>query len=147
MHAKVGRWADEGLPNDLQPVITLSQTRPRASSHVERLTEQLENTEAKCLYCGRKMESFLDELQNEVENVLLTPQQEDTIFLALAGLKQVSLNSLSFVLCNLMRLFVFCYLMCCVRIVLCHVVIFALALVLSLSLSLLFFQGEGSSAS
>ena len=75
------------------PVTTPSQTRPRAASYVERLGEQLENTEAKCLYCGRKMESFLDELQTEVESINLTPQQEDTIFVALAGLKQVCCNS------------------------------------------------------
>lgn len=41
------------------------------------------------------MESFLDELQNEVESIKLTPDQEDTIFLALAGLKQVSLSNSS----------------------------------------------------
>ena len=37
------------------------------------------------------MESFLVTLQNEVEDISLTSQQEDAIFLALAGLKQVGL--------------------------------------------------------
>ena len=55
------------------------------------IKEQLENTEAKCLYCGRKMESILEELQLHIEVMTLTTENEDVVYLALAGLKQVSL--------------------------------------------------------
>ena len=54
------------------------------------MKEQLENTEAKCLYCGRKMESILEELQLHIEVMTLTTENEDAVYLALAGLKQVS---------------------------------------------------------
>ena len=54
------------------------------------MKEQLENTEAKCLYRGRKMESILEELQLHIEVMTLTTENEDAVYLALAGLKQVS---------------------------------------------------------
>lgn len=65
------------------------QTRPRAGSSMDRLKDQLENAEAKCLYCGRKMETILEDLQEGVEQLELTPETEDTVLVALAGLKQV----------------------------------------------------------
>ena len=60
---------------------------------MERVKEQLENAEAKCLYCGRKMEVTLEELQEGVEQLELTPETEDSILVALAGLKQVKEGS------------------------------------------------------
>jgi len=57
---------------------------------MDLLKEQLESSEAKCLYCGRKMEAILEEMQEGVEQIKLTPETEDTILVALAGLKQVS---------------------------------------------------------
>ncbi len=47
--------------------------------------------EAKCRYCGSKMESLLSTLEDEVTELPdLPPDAENSIFLAVAGLKQVS---------------------------------------------------------
>ena len=60
---------------------------------MEHLKEQLEKAETKCLYCGRKMEGILEELQEGVEHLELTPETEDSILVSLAGLKQVKEGS------------------------------------------------------
>ena len=68
----------------------INQSRPRALSEIDRLKEDIENKEAKCLYCGRKMESILEDLQNLVEGIELTEENETPVYLAIAGLKQVN---------------------------------------------------------
>ncbi len=46
--------------------------------------------EAKCQYCGSKMESLLNTLEEEVTEIPnMTSEAENTIFVAVAGLKQV----------------------------------------------------------
>ena len=69
----------------------LLQTRPRALSEVEKVKEQLDNYEAKCLYCGRKMETILDQLQSCIDEFEIPDQHQDTVYLGIAGLKQVIL--------------------------------------------------------
>lgn len=59
---------------------------------VDRVKEQLDNNEAKCLYCGRKMESILDQLQSCIDETIIPEDKQDTVFLGLAGLKQVIMN-------------------------------------------------------
>lgn len=71
----------------------LLQTRPRALSEVEKVKEQLDNYEAKCLYCGRKMETILDQLQSCIEEFAIPDQHQDTVYLGIAGLKQVHYSS------------------------------------------------------
>lgn len=75
--------------NSEQEMVRNPKTRPIASGEIEMIKEQLENTEAKCLYCGRKMESILEELQLHVEVMTLTTENEDAVYLGLAGLKQI----------------------------------------------------------
>ena len=59
-------------------------------SELERLTARLEDLEAKCLYCGGKMDSVIGTLQDEIPELPnLPPDTENTLFLAIAGLKQV----------------------------------------------------------
>jgi len=59
-------------------------------SEIERLRTRLEDLEAKCLYCGGKMESVITTLQDEVPELPnLNPDTENVLFLAIAGLKQV----------------------------------------------------------
>ena len=71
-----------------------SQTQPVSEaslSEQERLTTRLDDLEAKCLYCGGKMESVIATLQDEIPELPnLDPDTENTLFLAIAGLKQVS---------------------------------------------------------
>ena len=67
-----------------------AQTRPRALSEVEKIKEQLENSEAKCLYCGRKMETILDKLQDCLDLIAISEDQQDTLYLGIAELKQVN---------------------------------------------------------
>ena len=51
---------------------------------------RLDNLEAKCQYCGSKMESLLLSLQEEVTELPnLSPEAENTIYLSIAGLKHV----------------------------------------------------------
>ena len=51
---------------------------------------RLDNLEAKCQYCGSKMESLLSSLQEEVTELPnLSPEAENTIYLSIAGLKHV----------------------------------------------------------
>ena len=59
-------------------------------SVVERLNTQLEDLEAKCLYCGGKMDSMISILQEEIPNIPdLAIDTENTLLLTIAGLKQV----------------------------------------------------------
>ena len=58
-------------------------------NEVEKIREELENNEAKCLYCGRKMESLLEQLQSSIDVMALPEDVEDSVFLSIAGLKQV----------------------------------------------------------
>jgi len=61
-----------------------------SSNRLERITNRLDNLEAKCQYCGSKMESLLASLQEEVTNLTdLSPDAENTIYLSIAGLKHV----------------------------------------------------------
>ena len=51
---------------------------------------RLDDLEAKCQYCGSKMESLLSSLQEEVTELPnLSPEAENTIYLSIAGLKHV----------------------------------------------------------
>lgn len=56
---------------------------------MEKVKEQLDNAEGKCLYCGRKMETILEELQGQIESLELSEEMETIIYLDLAALKQV----------------------------------------------------------
>jgi len=59
-------------------------------NEVGRLSTQLEDLEAKCLYCGGKMDSMIGVLQEEVPNIPhLEADMENTLLLTIAGLKQV----------------------------------------------------------
>jgi hypothetical protein len=59
-------------------------------SELERLNTRLEDLEAKCLYCGGKMETVIATLQDEIPELPnLEPDTENTLLLAIAGLKQV----------------------------------------------------------
>ena len=59
-------------------------------SELERLTTRLEDQEAKGLYCGGKMDTIIATLQDEIPEIPnLNPDTENTLFLAIAGLKQV----------------------------------------------------------
>ena len=75
------------------PLLCTLQSQPRpsgSSNQLERLTTRLDDMEAKCHYCGSKMDSLLSALQEEVTELPdLTPSAENTIYLSLAGLKQV----------------------------------------------------------
>lgn len=69
------------------------KTNPLAEaslSELERLTTRLEDQEAKSLYCGGKMEGVIATLQDEIPDIPnLNPDTENTLFLAIAGLKQI----------------------------------------------------------
>ena len=57
---------------------------------MDRLTSNLEDLDAKCLYCGGKMDTLINTLQEEIPDIPnLGPDRENTLFLAIAGLKQV----------------------------------------------------------
>ena len=61
-----------------------------SSSQIEKLTNRLDDVEAKCLYCGGKMESLIDVLQEEITSLSgLEDETENTLLLSLAGLKHV----------------------------------------------------------
>ena len=67
-------------------------------SELERLTSRVEDLEAKCLYCGGKMESVIGTLQDEIQELPdLDPDTENTLYLAIAGLKQVRGTVLTFI--------------------------------------------------
>ena len=60
---------------------------------MERLASSLEDLDAKCLYCGGKMDTLISTLQTEIPEIPnLSPETENTLFLAIAGLKQVHLQ-------------------------------------------------------
>ena len=59
-------------------------------NEMQRLSTQLEDLEAKCLYCGGKMDSMIGVLQEEVPSIpQLDQDMENTLLLTIAGLKQV----------------------------------------------------------
>jgi TBC1 domain family protein 5 len=74
---------------DVHEMINNPKSRPRATSELDRLKEHIDNSDAKCLYCGRKMEAILEDLQDQVEDMNLTEEKETPVYLAIAGLKQV----------------------------------------------------------
>jgi TBC1 domain family protein 5 len=63
--------------------------RPSSPVDYSGLQKELDNKETLCLYCGNKMDSFIDQLQDDLLQLSLPRQQEDSIFVSLAGLKQV----------------------------------------------------------
>ena len=67
----------------------LFKTHPRALSEVEKIKELLDNSDAKCLYCGRKIESILEKLQSCIDDMDIPEDKQDIVFLGIAGLKQV----------------------------------------------------------
>ena len=75
------------------------QSRPlidESFSHVEKLTNQIDNLEAKCLYCKGKMDTLIATLQEEVHVTQLTglnDETENTLLLSVAGLKYVRVFS------------------------------------------------------
>ena len=74
------------------------QSRPlidESFSHVEKLTNRVDDLEAKCLYCGGKMDTLIATLQEEVTQLTgLNDETENTLLLSIAGLKHVSLRIL-----------------------------------------------------
>ena len=63
-------------------------------SHVEKLTNQIDNLEAKCLYCKGKMDTLIATLQEEVTQLTrLNDETENTLLLSVAGLKHVRVFS------------------------------------------------------
>ena len=60
-------------------------------SHVEKLTNRIDNLDAKCLYCGGKMDTLIATLQEEITQLTgLDDETENTLLLSVAGLKHVS---------------------------------------------------------
>ena len=55
----------------------------------------MDNVEGKCLYCGRKMETILEELQGQIENLELSEEMETIMYIDLAALKQVRIVRLT----------------------------------------------------
>ena len=50
----------------------------------------MDNLEAKCLYCGGKMDTLITTLQDEIISLTgLTDETENTLLLSVAGLKHV----------------------------------------------------------
>ena len=72
----------------------LFQSRPvidDSFSHVEKLTNRIDNLDAKCLYCGGKMDTLIATLQEEITQLTgLDDETENTLLLSVAGLKHVS---------------------------------------------------------
>ena len=70
------------------------QSRPvidESFSHIEKLTNRVDDLEAKCLYCGGKMDTLIATLQDEVTQLTgLSDETENTLLLSIAGLKHVS---------------------------------------------------------
>ena len=65
-------------------------------SHVEKLTNRVDDLEAKCLYCGGKMDTLIATLQDEITQLTgLNDETENTLLLSIAGLKHVSHSSIS----------------------------------------------------
>ncbi|XP_064397885.1 TBC1 domain family member 5-like [Halichondria panicea] len=61
-----------------------------SSSKLDKLSNRIDDLQAKCLYCGGKADSFIASLQTEIVKLEgLSPETENTILLSLAGLKQV----------------------------------------------------------
>ena len=75
------------------------QSRPlidESFGHVEKLTNRVDDLEAKCLYCGGKMDTLIATLQEEVTQLTgLNDETENTLLLSIAGLKHVSQSSLA----------------------------------------------------
>ena len=75
------------------------QSRPvidESFSNVEKLTNRVDDLEAKCLYCGGKMDTLIATLQDEVTQLTgLNDETENTLLLSIAGLKHVSHSSIS----------------------------------------------------
>ena len=60
--------------------------------------ESLSALREKCVFCGGKMDVLLEALQSQLrggEQTSLAPATEDTVLLAIAGLKQVHTHSLT----------------------------------------------------
>lgn len=61
-------------------------------SNVEKLTTRIDDLEAKCLYCGGKMDTLIATLQEEITQLTgLNDETENTLLLSIAGLKHVSI--------------------------------------------------------
>ena len=57
---------------------------------MEKLTNRIDDLEAKCLYCGGKMDTLIATLQGAVTGLSGLPDEtENTLLLSLAGLKHV----------------------------------------------------------
>ena len=84
------------MSNYTLTIIFFVQTRPQALCELEKIKEQLDNSEAKCLYCGRKMEAILEQLQNCLDVITIPEDSQDTMYLGIAGLKQVTHAQLSY---------------------------------------------------
>ena len=64
--------------------------------NVEKLTNRVDDLEAKCLYCGGKMDTHIATLQDEVTQLTgLNDETENTLLLSIAGLKHVSHSLIS----------------------------------------------------
>ena len=71
------------------------QSRPLIDgsfSNVEKLTTRVDDLEAKCLYCGGKMDTLIATLQEEITQLTgLNDETENTLLLSIAGLKHVGI--------------------------------------------------------
>ena len=61
-------------------------------SQLDKLTNRIDDLQAKCLYCGGKADSLISSMQEEIIKLEgLPPETENTLLLSLAGLKQVGI--------------------------------------------------------
>ena len=80
------------------------QSRPlidESYSNVEKLINRIDDFEAKCLYCGGKMDTLIATLQEEITQLTgLNDETENTLLLSVAGLKHVRVNLFCFCFCT-----------------------------------------------
>ncbi len=98
-HQNFSLLQKSGFPRACHIIITHVSIHPRtqstpssgvSSSKLDKLSNRIDDLQAKCLYCGGKADSFIASLQTEIVKLEgLSPETENTILLSLAGLKQV----------------------------------------------------------